>query len=543
MLRIHPERKNSKGRLAVNAKPVISAFLAVAFAALDSFAGNAANPDAIELAPLPMPVEFSSDMDNPVAFDSTATVVVECPDVAAAEWLSRHFAEWYGKDAPKVVAGAANLSLAEGGGSGASRPTVKDEAYAVVADASGVRIASRTLAGIRWAAYSLRQLAIAKRGTFKTEGRLLPTLSISDSPHLAFRCIHLCWFPELRTEQIERAIRLAALLKFNYAILEPWGMYRSESHPWWSWPEAKMTKAEVRRLAAIGRDLGITLIPQVNVYGHATSSRTGTMKHSILDLQPEYEPLFEPGGWNWCLSNPETQRVLRELIAEMHDDFGRPPFFHLGCDEAQPPTCPECRKTPYAELVCRHIADLADFVKARGAQAMIWHDMLLDREDPRWQGYVKHGSKVTATLADTLPKDVIICDWQYSYGDMKEVRKDWPTMAYFKDKGFRVAGCPWMNYNAMKPMADFIAEIGGFGIVETTWHHLRGADWVKMYRYGASAAWGTPVQGTGKYGATPQYDTEFATALRLVGHDMKVTDYRDTGHLNYQIPPEWWIDN
>ena len=510
----------------------------VAFAILGcagAFAGNMANPDAIELAPLPMPVEFKSDMDSPVGFDAAATVSLDCPDKAAVGWLTAHFEEWYGKAAPKVVSGSGGRKLALPDG---------DEAYAAAADASGVRIAARSLAGVRWAAYSIRQLAIARRGTFKTEGRLLPTFSISDAPHLAFRAIHLCWFPEVRPAQMERAIRLAALLKFNYAIIEPWGMYASEKHPWWHWPNPTMTKETVRRLAAIGRDLGITLVPQINAFGHATSSRSITAKHAILDLQPEYEPLFEPGGWNWCLSNPETQRVLRELIAEMHDDFGRPPFFHLGCDEAQPPSCPECRKEPYGELVCRHITGLAEYVKSRGARAMMWHDMLLDRSDPRWKGYVKCGSKITATLADTLPKDVIICDWQYSYGDMKEKRKDWPTMAYFKEKGFSVAGCPWRNYNAMKPMADFIAEIGGFGFIETTWHHLRGGDWVKMYRYGASAAWGTPMRGGGGYhGATPQYDTEFATALRLVGHDMKVTDYLDSGHVNHQVTPEWWLDD
>ena len=109
----------------------------------------------------------------------------------------------------------------------------------------------------------------------------------------------------------------------------------------------------------------------------------------VLDVAPEYEPLFEPGGWNWCLTNPEAQRVLRELIVEMHEDFGNPPYFHLGCDEAQPPSCPECRKRPYGELICEHISRLADFVKSRGACAMIWHDMLLDSGDPRWQGFVK----------------------------------------------------------------------------------------------------------------------------------------------------------
>jgi hypothetical protein len=93
-------------------------------------------------------------------------------------------------------------------------------------------------------------------------------------------------------------------------------------------------------------------------------------------------------------------------------------------------------------------------------------------------------------------------------------------------------------------MADFVAEIGAFGYIQTTWHHLRGYDWVKMYRYGSSAAWGTPLRdGQGGHGPTPQYDTEFGNALRMVGHDMKVTDYRDTGHVDYQMPPSWWMDN
>ena len=514
--------------------------LALAFPA---FAGNEANPDAIELAPLPLPVEFKSDMDKPVAFDTSATVTVDCPDAEAVTWLKRHFTEWYGDQAPKVKSGSTGLLAALNSQSAftkaaADKPSSFDESYSVNADASGVQIAANTLAGVRWAVYTLRQLAIAKRGTFRTEGRILPSFKVTDRPHLAFRAIHLCWFPEVRPQQMERAIRLAALLKFNYAIIEPWGMYASEKHPWWHWPNPTMTKAEVRRLAAIGRDLGITLIPQINAYGHASSARSCTVKHAMLDLQPAYEPLFEPGGWNWCLSNPEAQRVLRELIAEMHDDFGRPPFFHLGCDEAQPPSCPECRKTPYAELVCKHITGLAEFVKQRGARAMIWHDMLLERGDPRWKGYVHHGTKTTAALADTLPKDVIICDWQYSYGNMKETRKDWPTMAYFKEKGFPVAGCPWMNYNAMKPMADYIAKIGGFGFIETTWHHLRGGDWVQMYKFASAAAWGTAFPPR-----TSMYDTAFGTALRLVGHDMKVTDYLDTGHLNYQVPPGWWVDN
>ncbi len=490
------------------------------------------NPDAVELAPIPMPTAFESDMDSPVAFDATVSVALDCPDAEAAPWLSRHFAEWYGARAPHVVADI-RKSEAE------SPKLAHPEAYAISATpTTGVRIAARSLAGVRWAAYTLRQLAIAKRGTLTTEDRLLPTLKIADAPLLPFRGIHLCWFPEVRPQQMERAIRLAALLKFNYAVIEPWGMFGSERHPWWHWPNPTMTKTEIARLGTIGRDLGITLIPQVNIFGHASAARGCALKHTVLDFHPEYEPLFEPGGWNWCLTNPETQRVLRELIEEIHEAFGKPPFFHLGCDEAQPPSCPECRKVPYGELVCRHIAGLADFVKARGARAMIWHDMLLERGDPRWSGFVACGTKQTANLADTLPHDVIICDWQYSYGNMKEVRDDWPTMHYFAEKGFPVCGCPWLNFNAMKPMADGLARMGGFGLLETTWHHLRGDEWSRMFTDASAAAWGTYVPPR-----PPMGNHFFGTALRLVGCDMGVADYLDTGILNYQVPPSWFVDN
>ena len=86
-------------------------FLTVLALALSGMAGNAANPDAIELEPMPRPVEMSSDMDAPVPFDEKTTVTVDCPDDAATAWLASHLRDWYGAFAPKVAAGACRLAL------------------------------------------------------------------------------------------------------------------------------------------------------------------------------------------------------------------------------------------------------------------------------------------------------------------------------------------------------------------------------------------------------------------------------------------------
>ena len=504
------------------------------------------NPDAVELAPLPVPVDFESDMDRPVPFDAGATVRLDCPDAAAATWLAHHFADWFGAQAPRVVAeaGAGQRIPATGGASSPSEPSPANggasppgepESYTVFADSSGVRIAARSLAGVRWAAYSLRQLAIARRGTLRTEGRLLPTLRISDAPRLALRAVHLCWFPETRPERIERAIRLAALLKFNCAIVEPWGTFRSARHPWFGWPDAPATPEALSRLAAIGSDLGVTLVPQLNVFGHASLSRTSSLKHAALDLRPEYEPLFEPGGWNWCLSNPEARRVLRELVDEMHEACGRPPFFHLGCDEAQPPSCPACRRRPYGELVREHVAAFAAFVRERGARAMVWHDMLLDRRDPRWNGYIVCGDERLTGLLDKLPRDFIVCDWQYYYpdegGKLKE--PDWTTTKHFIASGRDTLACPWLNTAGTLSLGRCIADQHGFGLLETSWHRIQGHDFFRVFFHGAWAAWNPHADSPNHAHCDLLALMDFH--VRQTTQDMGATRYEEFGISQKQI--------
>ena len=106
--------------------------------------------------------------------------------------------------------------------------------------------------------------------------------------------------------------------------------------------------------------------------------------------------------------------------------------------------------------------------------------------------------------------------------------KNFPTMEYFRSKGFDVIGCPYGNYKTFMPMAAALAKMDCLGFMETTWNTMYGKGWENMFALGSAAAWGTSRKGR----------EAFANALRTVDNDMKTSDYLDTGILNWQVAPE-----
>jgi len=468
------------------------------------------------VCPEPVFAEISSTEYVPLT-----KVVVSCSDKDALGWVSRHLSEWYGEYAPKVRESSAGKAPAGEG------------EYELEIGSNGVKITAGTLQGARYALYSLRQLAIPERGKAKVEGWIAPVSVIKDKPGLDFRGIHICWFHETEPWEVERLVRLAAYYKLNYAVIESWGSFRSDVAPWYGWPDGSMTKEEVSRIKGIADDLGITLIPQINVFGHATMARGGAGKHAALDFSPEYQPLFEPhGGWNWCLSNPEARRLLQSLIVEQLEAFGNPPYFHIGGDEADLPSCPECIARPYSELFLEHIKALTATISAHGAKAMMWHDMLLERGDARWKGFYANGSSETAEGFLNFPRDIVICDWYY--GGAKDA---YPTLEYFKSLGFTALTCPWLNVEGIRSQGHQAHSAGMYGILGTLWHHYFGRDLINIYFNLANAAW----KASPSYSGGPS--NLVYNHIRQMGWDMKVSDPRHTGIYYDEIPREPELNN
>ena len=486
-----------------------SCLLAFVLSVVISLSVFASEQPLTQVCPQPQKGTISADAYVPLEH-----VVIATSDMEAVTWARKHAREWFGKHAPVI-----EQCAPEGA-------PLKPDTYKMTTGKSQTFIEAGSLESVRYAMYTLRQLAMPARGTLTVQGWIVPQVDITDYPALSFRGIHICWFPETEPWEVERFIRLAAYYKMNYAVIEPWGTYRSRVAPWFGWEEGKMTKKEIKRLCKIADDLGITLIPQLNVFGHATMSRGGDGSHAVLDIHPEYAPIFEPaGGWNYCLSNPATRELLTSLIEELHEAFGNPPFFHIGCDEAETPSCPDCKARPYTELFVEHLEAMSDVIIRRGARPMMWHDMLLRRGDERWKGFYANGDVNAEQTLMNLPKDIIVCDWYY--GNPMDT---YPTYSYFKEQGHGVLACPWDNVNGTLKEGEEARKAGIDGMLGTIWHHYYGSNFVNIFRSLPQAAWNQDP-----HHAYTQSRAEFRNHLRDVENDMQIKHSTQAGYHRYQI--------
>lgn len=473
--------------------------------------------------PEPVKLEFAAEKECRLDNAATVKIVISTEDAAAGEWVREKLRDFLWVS-PRIVVSTAAVEGLEG-----------PDDYRLRAEGNVFTLTARGLTGIRNAFYTLRMCLMAERGKLVTKAWICPEITVEDRPLHAFRAMHVCWMPETEVRTIERQIRLAAYFKFNYLLLEFWGTYDSSLYPWFGWePELRAKRSDLQRLVRLGRDLGVTLIPDLNCFGHASMARWCGGKHAVLDMHPEYQSLFEPReGWVWCLTNPEAKKVLKNLVSELYRDFESPGFFHIGCDESHHATCPVCAATDWPVTVASHIREMRDHIASLGARTLLWQDMLISRKDPRWtdkkfEKYPINGEskEECEKLLALLPKDVVVCDWYY--GDPME---EYPTWNYFKELGFDVVPCSWMKREGTLSMGSAAAKEKTFGFMGTTWHHSYNPELYLIYLPSAEAAWGS-VDRHDRDGYR-----DFATRWRQVGWDMGDMNRKDRcGYSHDELP-------
>ncbi|MBO5452459.1 MAG: family 20 glycosylhydrolase [Clostridia bacterium] len=301
---------------------------------------------------------------------------------------------------------------------------------------------------------------------------------VSHKPSIEFRCVHLCVFPETKMDFLKKCVRSCAVAKYSHIILEFWGMLQFDCMKELSWPFA-YTKDEIKNVVSEANALGVEIIPMFNHLGHASASREANGKHVVLDQNIKYEDMFDSYGWVWNFNMEEVENLHRNIRKELIEVCGKGRYFHIGCDEAYAYGYDENKARNMAEYVNK----ISDELSAVGRRCIMWHDMLLPKDD--FKGYFANSSKeVSEILLNKLNKNIVIADWQYTgHGEI------WKTSQLLKKHNFDTVCCPWDSKQNIDEAIDTVKSEKLYGIIHTTWntlyHGFRDMIYAGILSYGA----------------------------------------------------------
>jgi hypothetical protein len=272
--------------------------------------------------------------------------------------------------------------------------------------------------------------------------------------------------------------------KVNTLILRVDFNYQYKSHPELR-DSAALSKSDVKKIVEACKKNNISIIPQINLLGHQSWAGKLGM---LLKVYPEFDEtpwvkMPAPADYKWpnadglycksyCPLIQGLHKVVFDLVDEITDVF-EARAFHAGMDEVfylGEDKCPRCAGRDKAVLFANEVQTIRDHLAERNQELWIWGDRLIDG---RTTGIGEWAASYNDTYKaiDMIPRDVVICDWQYD--------QDNNTAVYFALKGLRVVTCTWNRPQvAVSQVEDLYRSraLAGrevksrfYGIAETVW--------------------------------------------------------------------------
>lgn len=394
--------------------------------------------------------------------DSATVIVAQHPDEVAIGTLRSQIQEAFGvavslSKAPapgrnSIVVGDIGSPIIEASEapSLSSVPEgMTDEGYVLSADSDRVVVAGKSTRGTFYGVQTLLQLITAKGDRI-----VIPGVEIVDWPAMHVRGMHISLRVAGQKTNVPLAkdviARVLARYKYNVLVLEVEGGMQFSSHPGISHPLA-LSKDEVTEIVEWARMHHMEVIPQMQSLGHCD--------YWLLKAYPELaEDRSSP--YNYDPSNPRVYSILFELFEEVIEVF-KPRRFHIGHDEVGETlgSSPSANgKLPY-EWFAADVQKLHGFLRERGIRTMMWGDMLLGGWNPGAPGW----RKAIARAIDSIPRDVMICDWHYGRA------RAYPSLEHFRQKGFEVIATPWYGRENNLYFAQAARDAGALGMIGSRW--------------------------------------------------------------------------
>ncbi|WP_226016931.1 beta-N-acetylhexosaminidase [Novosphingobium sp. FKTRR1] len=398
----------------------------------------------VPVIPLPQTAEADAGVPGGIALGSGTPIMVQADDTDAAgvaDWLGDIAHQRLGLHFPRKVQQVQGLAIRfvhKPVDSTDAKP-LGGEGYRLDIDARGATITAPARAGLFYGAVTLAQLLAA------TPGQPLAAVHITDAPHYAWRGLMLDSARHMQSvPAIERLIDLMALHKFNrlqwhltddqgWRLQIPAFPRLTSVGAWRVGPDGKRyggfyTQAQVRHVVAYAAARGITIVPEIEMPGHALAA---------LRAYPEWGfagvPASAQADWGVFPSifgvEPVTLKALQTVLDEVMALFpGRE--IATGGDEA---LHDQWRASPAVQARIKALGlrdetalqgwfagQMARYLAAHGRQAIGWDDLLAAGGIPEGAVVLSWHSPQGATTALKAGHDVVLATDPVFYFDHRQ---------------------------------------------------------------------------------------------------------------------------
>ena len=340
--------------------------------------------------------------------------------------------------------------------------------------------------GLFYAVQTLRQIV-------RSQGRVLPTLTIRDWPSLPYRGLMLDISRRKvpRLDTLKHLVKELSHYKLNVLQLYTEHTFQFPRHPKIGAGCGSLSSQDILHLDAFCRQRQVELMPNLQSFGHARNTL----------LIPDYQHLAETDMlWTLSPALEGTYTLLDELYADMLPAFTSTTM-NVDCDETydlgQGTSKRLVGEIGLGRVYLDHILRLRELAARYGRRIQVWGDILLNHPE----------------LIGELPDDVTLLDWRYEPAD------EYPTTQIFARASRPFWVCPGVgSWNSLFPRLDdarrnirnFVRDgfaSGAEGMLNTDWgdyghyQHL-GLSW-HGYLFGLAQAW------TGGTTTDEQFDDAF----------------------------------
>ncbi|MGV6945664.1 beta-N-acetylhexosaminidase [Sphingobacterium kyonggiense] len=268
------------------------------------------------------------------------------------------------------------------------------ESYRLQIEKEGVHVFSSDQNGRIYAEQTLKQL----QWQYQKQG-FIPCLSILDAPKMKWRSFMLDsgrQYQSLKT--IKKYLDMMSLLKMNrfhwhlteglgwrieikkYPKLTQIGAYVAKGKE----QQGYYSQKAIREIVKYAKARGITVIPEIDMPGHAEAALNAYPEFSCFNKKPE----IPKEGFTqhiFCAGKDETLAFLKNILDEVCELFPSQ-YIHLGGDEALKgdwDKCPTCQKRiedhglkNSHDLQIWFSAEMAKYLKSKGRKAIFWGDVI-----------------------------------------------------------------------------------------------------------------------------------------------------------------------